>query len=148
MGKEYDLIVGKGNNEIEVSCGKIYAYLKKIDEKSINRSMNDWFLKKTYEMIDEIKNDVLLPFRKMGLSPNLISVKKYKSRWGCCSYKTKEIIINSCMAHLDIKYLRYVLNHEACHLKYPNHQECFHELLDRVYPLNKSIKKELNRYRL
>ncbi|MBU0626840.1 M48 family metallopeptidase [Patescibacteria group bacterium] len=50
------------------------------------------------------------------------------------------------MIHLPTQFIRYVIIHEVCHLKYKNHGKSFWELVEKIYPNHKQIKKELRNF--
>ena len=54
-----------------------------------------------------------------------LTIRKMKTRWGVCNYKTKRVTLNFNLIKKDIKYLDYVIVHELSHLLYPNHSKNF-----------------------
>ena len=71
----------------------------------------------------------------MGVSLNLVSVRDYKARWGSCSSKG-EISFNWRIIIAPHHIVDYVVVHELCHLKHPNHSPAYW----------KSVKHEISDY--
>ena len=78
----------------------------------------------------------------LGVVPNSIVVREYKSRWGSCS------------CHGDIRYnwkiiiapnriVDYVVVHELCHILQHNHSSAFWSSVERVIPNYKGCRQWL-----
>lgn len=105
----------------------------------------------TLAMRQEAKN--VLPPRLMelagqyGFEVNGVRIKHNVSNWGSCSVKGN-INLNLNLMRLP-EYLRdYVMIHELCHLKYMNHGQEFHALLESLCPGHREYHKELRNYKL
>lgn len=91
---------------------------------------------------------VLLPFLeaaacKYGFRYNRISFKNNRSNWGSCSSKGN-INLNMRLVMLPQHLQEYVILHELCHLRHPDHGKEFHALLDRLCQgQEKELRKEL-----
>ena len=66
-----------------------------------------------------------------------------KGKWGVCNITNKTITLNLELIKLNPKYLIYVIYHELCHLKHPNHSKDFWALVEKYVPNYKQIKKEM-----
>lgn len=80
--------------------------------------------------------------KKIWYKYNILKIKKVRSKWWSCSIK-QNININLALVHLELPYLEYVVAHEVCHLQYKHHQKAFRELVKKIYPNYKIIKKSL-----
>lgn len=78
---------------------------------------------------------------------NQVRIKHNVSNWGSCSRKGN-INLNLNLVCLPDDLRDYVLLHELCHLKHPNHGEAFHALLESVCPDHRSKEKELRKFRI
>ena len=89
---------------------------------------------------------------KYGFQYNKVFIKHNSSNWGSCSAR-KNINLNLSLMRLPQELSDYVILHELCHLRHPNHGEEFHRLLDSLC-LDHTKKsrtvheKEIRRYRL
>ena len=69
-----------------------------------------------------------------GFSFRSIRFKDQRSRWGSCSRRTQNIYISRRLAGAPEELLVYVVVHELCHLKEPNHGPRFWKLVERACP--------------
>ncbi|MBO5270206.1 MAG: M48 family metallopeptidase [Clostridia bacterium] len=78
------------------------------------------------------------------LHPLSYDFRFMKSRWGSCNTKTRHIRLNLRLAQRPKICTEYVLVHELCHLKHPNHGKEFHALQESFLPNAKEIRALLN----
>jgi len=78
---------------------------------------------------------------------NRISVKKQSTKWGSCSGK-KNLNFNYRLLFLPQEMMDYVVVHELCHLQEMNHSKKFWDLVAKVFPNFKEIRKEMRGIRL
>lgn len=133
QGKKYE-IVYITKNQIIFTNNKVF----------INRSFNkDNFYKKQAKLIylqrlnniySQIEEDIPYPALK---------IRNMKTRWGVCNVKTKTITLNLELIKMPEKYLDYVIIHELCHLKHPNHSKDFWNMVSKYEPLYKKIREEM-----
>lgn len=81
-----------------------------------------------------------------GFNVNKISFRNNKTRWGSCS-SHGNISFNIQLMRLSQPMIDYVIIHELCHTKHPNHGPGFKQLLYTIMPDAPAIEKELNNYR-
>lgn len=74
-----------------------------------------------------------------------VRIKRMKSRWGSCS-KNGNLNFNFKIFFLPERLRDYVIVHELCHLQEFNHSRNYWELVERMFPDHKHLKKELNKY--
>jgi len=94
----------------------------------------DGFLTKLKSIADSAK-----------LFPADISVKDYKSRWGCCD-GSNNLIFNFRLFMLPERLQIYVGVHELCHTICHNHSTAFWSLVGECLPDYKALEKELHEY--
>lgn len=80
--------------------------------------------------------------KKIGVKPNDIRVKEQKTLWGSCSGKNN-INYNWKLIMAPPKVLDYVVVHELCHILQRNHSNKFWELVGKIMPDYKEIRKWL-----
>ena len=84
---------------------------------------------------------------KYSFEYNRVRIKHNVSNWGSCSRKGN-INLNLNLVRLPDEVRDYVLLHELCHLRHPNHGPEFHALLESLCPDHRAKEKELRKYRI
>lgn len=78
---------------------------------------------------------------------NSVRVKHNSSNWGSCSRKGN-INLNLNLVRVPDELRDYVILHELCHLRHPDHSPAFHALLESLCPGHLAKQKALRAYRL
>lgn len=99
-------------------------------------SLNDEGLKLLINTWRKEAKEILPPRLKaladmFGLTYNRVCIKHNSSNWGSCSRK-KNINLNLNIVRLPKELQDYIMLHELCHLKFMNHGEKFHLLLEKL----------------
>ena len=105
-------------------------------------NLDTWYKKKSKEVFETYYNNCFEQFKESKIKPDL-KIRKMKSKWGVCNITNKTITLNQELIKLDSKYLEYVIYHELCHLKHPNHSKDFWNLVEVYIPNYKQIRKEM-----
>ena len=80
----------------------------------------------------------------IGVRHKKLAYRNMKSRWGSCQPQTGRICINTRLALFPPQCLEYVIVHELCHLRVPNHGPEFEALLDQYLPPWRAAERLLN----
>lgn len=107
------------------------------------------------EVIERLRKEakVWLPARlavfaeRYSFDYNQVRIKNNVSNWGSCSRKGN-INLNLRLMTLPEDLRDYVILHELCHLRHPNHGKEFHSLLESLCPDHRMKEKELRKYRI
>lgn len=78
---------------------------------------------------------------------NSVRIKHNSSNWGSCSRKGN-INLNLNLVRIPDELRDYVLLHELCHLRHPDHSPAFHALLESLCPGHLAMQRALRGYRL
>jgi predicted metal-dependent hydrolase len=70
-------------------------------------------------------------------------LRAMSKRWGSCTPKGK-IFLNPLLVSATKDCIDYVIVHELCHLRFPNHSSSFYRLLSRIMPDWIDRKNRLN----
>ncbi len=73
-----------------------------------------------------------------------VSIRNQKTRWGSCSGKGA-LNFNFRIYHLEQVLQDYIIIHELCHLKEPNHSSRFWDLVALKSPDYKELRKRLKK---
>jgi predicted metal-dependent hydrolase len=69
----------------------------------------------------------------LGVSYTRVDVRDYRSQWGSCSPRGR-LAFNWRLALAPFEVLDYVVVHELCHLRVPNHSSGFWRLVESRRP--------------
>ncbi|MGM9878983.1 MAG: M48 family metallopeptidase [Bacilli bacterium] len=133
LGKLYDICY---INERKIFLGDEKALIGK------NVNIDNWYKKNAIEVFENYYNSCFQNFKEAKYKP-LLKIRKMKGKWGVCNITNKTITLNLELIKLNPKYLIYVIYHELCHLKHPNHSKDFWTLVEKYVPNYKQIKKEM-----
>lgn len=81
--------------------------------------------------------------RAIGVEPQTIVVKTQKRLWGSCLHREKKIHLNWQIIMSPFSVIDYVVVHELCHLRVPNHSSKFWKMVEKFLPDYLSQKKWL-----
>ena len=105
------------------------------DLVQVNRALNGWVRRKAQiilgEWLETLSNELSIPF-------NRLTIRRQRTRWGSCS-KSNNISLNQNLMFLPRSITRYVLIHELCHVKQPNHGPNFWRLVEEHVKNSKSM---------
>lgn len=112
---------------------KLYVKLPKLQESPyteeiLRGEIKNW-LKEQAKVV--LKQRVEFFSKEYNLVPNRVVVKEQKTIWGSCSSKGN-INLNWRLIMVPLDVLDYVVVHELCHLKHPNHSSRFWSLVKEI----------------
>lgn len=104
------------------------------DTPRVRRLMERWFLEHARETFGRRLDALVRNASRLRLAeaPPLL-VRKLRTRWGSCSPQGR-ILMNVEAVRLPLPCIDYLLLHELCHLRVPNHGARFWRLLDACMP--------------
>ena len=123
-------------NKNSVELGDSRAFIGK------NVNIDNWYRKQAKEIFSNIYDKCFDNFNIRREKPAL-KIRKMKGKWGVCNITNNIITLNLELIKYDVKYLEYVIYHELCHLKHPNHSKDFWNLVEEYVPNYKLLKKEM-----
>ncbi len=131
LGKWYTLkIIKSSSNHFELKNGIFNASLDNTTSSNIRKLYLDWEKQKATLLFEKwIKKYSKL----IKLFPSEILIKPLNTKWGGIS-KSDTLTINQKLIRAPRKIIDYVIIHELCHLKIPNHDQSFWNLLGRIMP--------------
>jgi len=130
LGKNYLLEVKevKGKESFMLRNGKFIARVNKISKPKLKKLFIEWSRQKS---LPNLEKSVKKYSKKLGIKTGKILVKNQKNRWGSLS-KKGTINFNQNLIRAPPKIIEYVIAHEVCHLKIPNHSTSYWRLLGTV----------------
>lgn len=82
---------------------------------------------------------------QLNEAPVSISIRDQKSRWGSCS-TTRKLSFSWRLVMTPLEVMRYVVIHEAAHLKHHNHSQQFWSLVHALMPEYQQHRNWLKQY--
>lgn len=132
LGNKYDIVYDETIKSIDFQDGVIYVS---------SDDMLSRFLKK---QIKEIFESEVNAFKNVIPTPSFtLKIRKMKTRWGVCNYRSNTITLNSELIRYKKDDLRYVIVHEMCHFTHHNHGALFWKMVGEYFPNYKIARKEL-----
>ena len=134
LGRNYRLKVIKGveagvklnKGYIEVTTNK----LVKTTANEIREQLINWYMDLALTRF-QVKTQQYA--KLLGVNPNSIKVRDYKSRWGSCSIKG-DVSFNWKVILAPQKIVDYVIVHELAHMIQHNHSPKYWKLVARILP--------------
>jgi predicted metal-dependent hydrolase len=116
-------------------------------KEAVRHLLESWFRVKAREnFIMRLKKWGEWCIRRKLPEPTL-HLRTMPKRWGS-SHSDGRIYLNPELIHAPSICVDYVIAHEVCHLKHPNHDRAFFRLLDSVFPQRERVKQQLEESKL
>lgn len=136
LGRQYRLKVIPGEPEgVKLTRGYFQVLVKNSgDSRRVEHLLNEWFSARARIVLAERLERCTAFARYFDIpAPTTVSFRRMAKRWGSCT-KEGRIILNTDLIHVPTPCIDYVITHELCHLKHPNHSPAFYGLLKRIMP--------------
>lgn len=136
---KYDALIRRHRLELKDSTLKI---LSPADDLVPLRSIySAWLKLKAESYIPQRVREIA---QKYGFHVNRISIRGQKTRWGSCS-RESNLSFNFRLMAYKRDIIDYVIVHELCHTKEMNHSKRFWDLVEKIVPDYKALRKELKK---
>ncbi|MCD4813856.1 M48 family metallopeptidase [bacterium] len=108
----------------------------------VNEQMKQWYEEHAKKIILKKIDAYYSVLKKRLDSVPKVQFRWMQKRWGSCSPKGT-ITINYEVIKAPLSCIEYVVLHELCHLKYPQHDKRFYNFLTKYLPDWENRKKQL-----
>ena len=146
LGRQYRLKIIEDEQEKVKLIGKylnVYTMTPKNKEK-VKKLIEKWYLEHGKTIIMKHFQKCYESIKRISIPYPMVKFRNMKARWG--SYgKSGTITLNTELVKAPLYCIDYVIVHELCHIKYPNHGDKFFRLLTRLMPDWKQRKERLER---
>ncbi len=145
QGREYLLRVERGAGEAVSLRGHelVVCTSQGDDHEQLAGVIDAWYRRRAVELFGERAREC---HRRMEAEvfplPPLV-IRSMKSRWGSYSYRTGRICLNLNLIKAPLPCLDYVIIHELCHIRVPNHGPHFWTLVSRYAPDHAQLRRHL-----
>jgi predicted metal-dependent hydrolase len=149
LGRQYRLKVVEDTVErVRLNRGYIFvSVVNPSDKQCIQHLLDHWYISHARRIFSERLAVCFPRLEHLGIAYPKLAIRNMKSRWGSCSGKGK-ITLNVRLIQTPRDCIDYVILHELCHLKEPNHSPQFYALLNRVLPNWRELRQKLNEFEL
>jgi predicted metal-dependent hydrolase len=149
LGRQYRLrIVQSEKTGVAIKGGFIEIHQPSSHDFAMARKQLDaWFRQKAEQRFRKELPKSLKRLALYELPTPTLRLLRMPKRWGSCTAKD-EILLNPELIKAPGVCVEYVILHELCHLKHPNHSAAFFRMLDAVLPDWRERKQRLERAEL
>ncbi|CAN5452606.1 SprT family zinc-dependent metalloprotease [soil metagenome] len=151
LGRQYRLKVmqvERGESE-SVKLKKGYFHIwsnQKGSRVYVKAQLADWYRQKAERKFMERLDVCLQAVQKYDVSRPELQLYSMEKRWGSYTPSGK-VLLNPELIKHPVYCIDYVIIHELCHTKHPNHDKEFYRLLNQVLPDWQKRKHKLERFR-
>ncbi|MDH5464654.1 MAG: M48 family metallopeptidase [Thiovulaceae bacterium] len=129
--------IDEGPSKVIEEDEKIVIYAK--NERLFNKSLTQWYRKKTADMVDLYLNKYL---SMLTVQPLSVGYKRYRRKWGSCDHKNN-LMFNILLSAHPCRHIEYVVVHELCHIKEKHHKASFWRHGEELLPEFRKIHKDM-----
>ena len=135
LGRQYRLkVIHDTTKNVKLIAGYIRIYTPDTNNRDmIMKQLDNWYLEHAKMTFQKRFETCLEIVRKFKIQNFGFQMRRMKKRWGSCP-KSKRILLNTHLIKTPIQCIDYVIIHELCHLKQPNHSKEFFNLLELCIP--------------
>jgi predicted metal-dependent hydrolase len=101
--------------------------------RCVQELLEGWYRERARDVFARRLRVCLDSSKSLEASAPIIQVRKMVRRWGSCT-PSGRILLNLALVKAPVTCIDYVVMHELCHLKEPNHGPRFFRLLTRFMP--------------
>ena len=144
LGAPYPLSIRTGRGLGELSGGRLLLRLSSPspDGETVKRALTRWYAAQAEDVFAASMARCLPRCASFVKSAPPLKARFLRARWGSWS-SARGVVLNTHLLKAPPECIDYVLLHELCHVRHPNHGKGFYELLESVSPEWKALKKRL-----
>lgn len=143
LGRQYRLKVSVGAESKVILRGACFhVQVRDRSEESVKKALDGWFRRLADEQFRKRLAKWAVWCRQRHLPEPRLRLRKMPKRWGS-ALPDGTICLNPELIHASSACIDYVLTHEICHLKHPDHGPEFHGLLKQLLPDWHKLKARL-----
>ena len=139
LGSEYSLKIKKSyRDNIYIKDKNLIVEAKNVlATNNIKNNIKNWYITESKKYLTKTNSyyEILI-----GVKSNKLLFGQYKSKWGSCNSK-KTISYDWRIIMAPFEVIHYLIIHELCHIKYPNHSKHFWKYVEK-YMINYKIQKK------
>jgi predicted metal-dependent hydrolase len=135
LGRQYRLKISGGMaNGVKLTKGFFHINCNGTGSpEQVKKLLERWYLEKAKIKFAETLERCIPDFQRMALPAPSLNIRKMNSRWGSLSTRNT-LTLNVDLIRAPRECIEYVITHELCHLKHPNHDADFYHMLEQLMP--------------
>lgn len=134
LGRQYRLRVRLGESGVRLVGGYFEVSVRTRTPTQVAAAMNGWYRAHAGTLFARRAAELIAGTPRLRLvGPPPIHVRKMRKRWGSWT-PAGNLLLNIEAVKLPIGCIDYLLMHELCHLRVPDHGKRFWRLLDACMP--------------
>ncbi len=141
LGRHYRLKIEKAKGRsVKIDGGFIRIEIANTRQATVRKLLDEWFRERANVQFRKTLEMCVAKYKLTDM-PRL-QIRSMKTRWGSLS-KGGILTMNAKLIAAPKECVEYVVVHELCHLKYPNHDNKFYRLLVTRLPDWEKRKQKL-----
>lgn len=145
MGRQYRLKIAKGDPaQVALRGGYLHVMTSNNGEREIKEALEFWYRRHALEQFERRLIPWIAWCQQRKLPKPRFHLRSMPKRWGS-ALKSGTIYLNPELIKAPSACIDYVITHEICHLKHPDHGPKFQAMLQQLCPDWKRLKERLER---
>lgn len=148
LGKQYRLRIYSCDQKKQATLNGRYLNVPVTDSQdveTVKSRLSQWYRERARIYLTKTFNENLVRHAQLNLPSTKLRLALMKTRWGSCT-ANGTITLNPLLALSPSHLIEYVIVHEICHLKHPDHSKAFYCLLSKTLPEWKKRKTALDQF--
>lgn len=135
LGRQYRLkVIESKEEQVKLKGQYIYIFVAdKTNQIKVESLFKSWLLAHARNRFQLALQRGWEKVKRYRIAIPKLSIRKMSKRWGSCS-SHGVISLNIDLIKAPSHCIEYVIIHELCHLKHPNHSKSFFHMLNRIMP--------------
>lgn len=139
LGRQYRLRVravdaAATQETVKLTGGYLYVYTQEPENpQRVKAHLDAWYMAHAQERFRERLAFCLQSLPGWNIDAPTLHIRPMARRWGSCS-ASGELTLNVDLIRAPRACIEYVIMHELCHLRHPDHSTQFYTLLSSVMP--------------
>ena len=143
LGRQYRLKIEKGQTErVAMRGGFLVITTPRTHEEEVRELLHGWYRERARAQFIERTRKWEPWCAHRGLAKPTARLRAMPKRWGSAC-KNGVILLNPELIKAPSACIDYVITHEICHLRHPNHGPAFFRLLSTILPNWRTLKVRL-----
>ena len=144
LGRQYRLKIEVGAESRGVTLGGGYFHIRlsEVTDETVKAALDVWYRQHAREQFERRVHPWVIWCQQRRLPKPQLRLRAMAKRWGS-ALKSGVIYLNPELIKAPSVCIDYVITHEICHLKHPDHGSKFRALLQQLCPDWRRLKERL-----